>query len=112
MRQAPRIILLVVIALTVAAFDAPAARAQYMTYPSYYGLTPSAAYYDLKNPYDRDTYMNPNPFPGYEARPYVPPPSAYGYYGPNPRAGYLYGGPLVYGHYGRMGRMSFRYGWW
>jgi hypothetical protein len=112
MRPARRILVVVAIALTVAFFKVPAVHAQYKTYPGYYGLTPSPAYYDLKNPYDRDTYMNPNPFPSYDPSPYVPSPSPYGYYGPSPRAGYLYGGPVIYGHYGRMGRMSFHYGWW
>jgi hypothetical protein len=113
MSQAPRITLyFVAIALTASAFKTPAAQAQYKTYPGYYSRTPSPAYYDLKNEYDRDTYLNPNPFPSYTAGPYVPQPSPYGYYGPYPRAGYSYGGPFVYGHYGRMGRMAFRYGWW
>jgi hypothetical protein len=112
MKRISRFLLIVVSVLTVAAWHAPTAQAQYKTYPSYYGLTPSPAYYDLKNEYDRDTYMNPNPFPSYDPAPYVPAPSPYGYYNAYPRAGYIYGGPAVYGHYGRMGRMSFHYGWW
>jgi hypothetical protein len=119
------------IALGVAGWGTSAAHAQGKTYPSYYGLTPSAAYYPMANPYDRDTYMNPNPFPEYRPRmyeepayragayppnAYAPPPApyygVYGYDPASPIAGYSYGGPSVYGHYGRVGRMAFRYGWW
>jgi hypothetical protein len=110
MRHVPRILLFVASVLTLGAWGPSTAQAQYKTYPSYYGLTRSSAYYDLPNEYDRDTYMNPNPFP--ERVPYVPVPSPYSYYNAYPRAGYVYGGPVVYGHYGRMGRMAFRYGWW
>jgi len=121
------------IALGAGGLGTPVAHAQGKTYPSYYGLTPSAAYYPMSNPYDRDTYMNPNPFPSYPSyrpRPYeepayratayppyayAPPPVPYGYSGYDaayPTVGYSYGGPLIYGHYGRVGRMAFRYGWW
>lgn len=105
------------------------AQAQYKTYPGYYGATPSPSYYNLPNSYDRDTYLNPNPFPepnrrGYEERSYAPyrpgayapAPAPYGYYqyqADYPTLGYYYGpGPFLYSHYGRSGRMAFRYGWW
>lgn len=108
------------------------ARAQGKTYPSYYGSTPSAAYYPMRNWYDQDTYMNPNPFPEYRPHLYEdrvyssstsyplsvfpPPPAApYGfnrYYASEPTMGYFYEGPFVYSHYDRVGRMAFRYGWW
>ena len=108
---------------------APAAWAQYKTYPNSYNRTPSPSYYPIPNEYDRDTYMNPNPFPAYRSRPYEEryraayPPSAYfpaappsGFYQYNaavPTPGYYYGpGPYVNSHYGRSGRMTFRYGWW
>jgi hypothetical protein len=113
MRHVPSFSLLfVAIVLTASAFEAPPAHAQGKTYPSYYNRTPSPAYYDLGNEYDRDTYMNPNPFPSYTRGPYVVPPSNYGYFGPYSSFGYSYGGPFIYGHYDRMGRMAFRYGWW
>jgi hypothetical protein len=53
------------IALAIGAVGTPAALAQGHTYPGYFGNTPSASYYELRNPYDEDTYMNPNPFPSY-----------------------------------------------
>ena len=119
------------IASGVGIWGTPAAHAQGKTYPSYFGSTPSAAYYNLPNPYDRDTYMNPNPFPAYRPRMYEergysgsayppsvyapsPPPSGfYTYSAARPTLGYYYGpGPFVYSNYGRSGRMAFRYGWW
>jgi hypothetical protein len=41
--------------------------AQGKTYPSTYGLTPSPSYYQMPNANDRDTYLNPNPFPAYNS---------------------------------------------
>ncbi len=114
----------------IAACSGTGAHAQGKTYPSYYGSTPSAAYYPMRNWYDQDTYMNPNPFPEYrphlyEERAYsasyppsvfpAPPARPYGfnrYYASEPTMGYYYEGPFVYGHYDRSGRMAFRYGWW
>jgi hypothetical protein len=117
-------------AAIAAACSATSAHAQGKTYPSYYGSTPSPSYYPMRNWYDQDTYMNPNPFPEYPARGYeeraystayppsvipAPAPSPYGfhrYYAAAPTQGYYYEGPFVYGHYDRAGRMAFRYGWW
>src|SRR5580704_17397498 len=122
--------LLAVTALALAANGfSTAAHAQGKTYPSYFGATPSASYYQMKNQYDQDTYMNPNPFPSYHSRgydepayspyartPYAPapaPPGFYMYESAYPTLGYYYGpGPFVYSHYDRTGRMAFRYGWW
>jgi hypothetical protein len=117
-------------AAIAAAGSGKPAHAQGKTYPSYYGSTPSASFYPMRNWYDQDTYMNPNPFPEYPARTYeeraystsyppnafpAPGPSPYGfhrYYAASPTQGYYYEGPFVYGHYDRSGRMAFRYGWW
>jgi hypothetical protein len=114
----------------MAACSGTPAHAQGKTYPSYYGSTPSASYYPMRNWYDQDTYMNPNPFPEYrqhvyEERAYstsyppsvfpAPSPRPYGYnryYASEPNMGYYYEGPFVYSHYDRSGRMAFRYGWW
>ena len=132
MRQAKRTLFMIAaITLVAGGMGTPAAHAQGTTYPGYYGLTPSPTYYNLPNPYDRDTYMNPNPFPSYRSRAYeepayrraayppnayAPPPPPFGFYGYDgnyPTQGYYYGpGPFVYGNYGRSGRMAFRYGWW
>lgn len=57
-------------ALVFGACQMPTAQAQGHTYPSYYGSTPSASYYDLGNVNDTDTYMNPNPFPAYDSPPW------------------------------------------
>jgi hypothetical protein len=57
-------------AAIAAACSATSAHAQGKTYPSYYGSTPSPSYYPMRNWYDQDTYMNPNPFPEYPARGY------------------------------------------
>ena len=125
-----RTVLLTAAAALAAGLTAtPAAFAQYKTYPGYYNRTPSPSYYQLPNEYDRDTYMNPNPFPAYRSRTYEeryraayppstyvptpPPPMAYRYNAAVPTPGYYYGpGPYVNSHYGRSGRMTFRYGWW
>ena len=121
--------LLALAAIATAGTGTPA-QAQGKTYPSYYGSTPSAAYYPMRNWYDQDTYLNPNPFPEYRSRAYderpyttsyppsafpAPPPPPYGYhryYAAEPTQGYYYEGPFVYSHYDRTGRMAFRYGWW
>jgi hypothetical protein len=125
-----RMALTLVAAAAMAACSSSPAHAQGKTYPSYYGSTPSASYYPMRNWYDKDTYMNPNPFPEYRPHVYeerryttsyppsvfpAPPaaPSGYSrYYGSEPTLGYYYEGPFVYSHYDRMGRMAFRYGWW
>jgi hypothetical protein len=131
MRQIHPLFLAAAIGFSGIGFGTVAAHAQGTTYPSYYGNTPSPSFYHLPNQYDRDTYMNPNPFPSYQPRRYEEPPFAgaayppspyapatapdgfYRYYSAYPTLGYYYGpGPYVYGHYGRAGRMAFRYGWW
>jgi hypothetical protein len=128
MKQATTFLLLAVAALGVVAWQAPAAHAQGKTYPGYY-WTPSPSYYPMRNWYDQDTYMNPNPFPSYQPRMYddpaatsnsgyriAPPrPAPEGFrrfYAADPTLGYYYEGPFVYSHYDRAGRMAFRYGWW
>ncbi len=58
------------LALVFGGWQVSTAQAQGHTYPNYYFGTPSAAYYNLGNVNDTDTYMNPNPFPPYNARPW------------------------------------------
>jgi hypothetical protein len=58
------------LALVFGGWQVSTAQAQGHTYPNSYFGTPSASYYNLGNANDTDTYMNPNPFPSYNARPY------------------------------------------
>ena len=111
MRLITRFSWMCAIVLAAGAFT-PSAHAQYKTYPQAWANTPSPSYYDLHNDYDRETYMNPNPFPSYQPAYTWYRPSPYSYNGAYYSRGYSYGGPVVYGHYDRAGRRGFRYGWW